>query len=136
MSLSVAGGDYLDKSHRYTGMGAAPAAKPLDDVLGLPRRVRGDLRGRGKRRHGGSTGRPASRQALVPPRKLTTSLTPSATAISDATEERSPDWHTKMVLSRIFCAVGFARSVFSTMCRAPGTWPLFHSQSSRTSTTS
>src|SRR5262249_53511125 len=86
--------------------------------------------------HGTSSGMPASFHAFVPPRKLTTSFTPSATAISDATAERSPTWQTKIVPSSNFCAIGLARIELRTTCRAPGRWPLFHSQSSRTSTTS
>src|ERR1700693_979413 len=111
-------------------------AQDLDHVLGLDGRVVSDLGRRRKIGHGISSGRPASFHALVPPRKFTTSLRPRATAISDATADRSPIAHTKTVRSRNFCAVGLARRVLSTTCRAPGTWPLFHSQSSRTSTTS
>src|SRR5438477_1416605 len=112
-------------------------AQDLDHVLRFDGGVGGDLgRDSGLFAHGFSSGRPASFQALVPPRKLTTSLTPSATAISDATAERSPTPHTKIVRSRNFCAAGFARMELNTTCDAPGRWPLFHSQSSRTSTTS
>src|SRR6266566_4211522 len=118
-------------------LGVEALAEHFDHVLRLDRGVRRDLCGdRGLSGHGFSSGRPASRHAFVPPRKLTTSLTPSATAISDATAERSPTWQTKIVPSRNFCAVGFANSWLSTTCRAPGRCPLFHSQSSRTSTTS
>src|ERR1700674_465200 len=117
-------------------LGVEALPQDLDDILRLDGRFRRDLCRRCEGGHGISNGRPASFQALVPPRKLTTSFTPSATAISDATDERSPERHTKIVLSRNFCAVGFARTALSTTCRAPGTWPLFHSQSSRTSTMS
>src|SRR5205085_1065416 len=118
-------------------LGVEALAQHLDHVLRLHSRVGRDLgRDGGLLRHGFSSGRPASFHALVPPRKLTTSLTPSATAISDATAERSPAWQTKTVLSWNFWAVGLARMEFSTTCLAPGTCPLFHSQSSRTSTTS
>src|SRR6266446_10291344 len=114
-------------------------AEDFDHVLGFDRRVRRDLSSdRCLLAHGlfisFSSGRPASRQALVPPRKLTTSFTASATAISEATADRSPDWQTNTVLSSNFWAAGLARIELSTTCRAPGMWPLFHSQSSRTST--
>src|ERR1700682_1312245 len=117
-------------------LGVEALAQNLDHILGLDCRVLCHLRGWCKIRHGISSGSPASFHALVPPRKFTTSLTPRATAISDATAERSPIAHTKIVRSRNFCALGLASNVLRTTCRAPGTWPLFHSQSSRTSTTS
>src|ERR1700682_6397850 len=117
-------------------LGVEALAQDLDDVLRFDGRLRSYLCRGCEIGHGISRGRPASFHALVPPRKLTTSFTPRATAISDATDERSPLRQTKIVLSRNFCAVGFARSALSTTCRAPGTWPLFHSQSSRTSTMS
>src|SRR5712664_108253 len=119
-------------------LGVEGLAQHLDHLLGLDRRVGRDLIRRAQRyfTHGVSSGRPASFQAFVPPRKLTTSLTPRATAISAATADRSPTAHTKIVRSRNLFAVGLARIELSTTCRAPGRWPLFHSQSSRTSTTS
>src|SRR5436309_449640 len=101
-------------------LGVEALAEHFDHVLGLDRGVRRDPCGdRGLSGHGFSSGRPASRHAFVPPRKLTTSLTPSATAISDATAERSPTWQTKIVPSLNDCAVGFARSELSTTYRAP-----------------
>src|SRR2546426_3286253 len=124
--------DDVDRDLRVVAL-----AQDLDHVLRSNGGVGSDLgRNRGLLCHGFSSGRPASFHALVPPRKLTTSLTPSATAISEATAERSPAWQTNTVRSWNFWAVGLARMELSTRCLAPGTWPLFHSQSSRTSTTS
>src|SRR5205807_6829779 len=91
----------------------------------------------GNRAHSGfSSGRPASFQALIPPSRLTTFFTPRATAISDATAERSPTAHWKTTLSGSCWPRGLARIELSTMCFAPGMWPRCHSQSSRTSTSS
>src|SRR5207249_5929839 len=113
-------------------------AQDLDHVLrldgGVRRHVRGDLRG--LLAHGVSRGSPASFQALVPPRKFTTSFTPSATAISEATAERSPTWQTKIVPSLKVWPDGLDSIELRTTWRALGRWPLFHSQSSRTSTIS
>src|SRR5947207_1637254 len=122
----------IDDVDRDLGVQALP--ENFDQLLGLDCRVRRDLRGdggllRGPRQiarfggvvaHGFSNGRPASRQALVPPPTLTTYFTPTATAISDATADRSPAWQTNTVLSSNFCAVGLARIELSTTCLAPG----------------
>src|SRR5437588_7886328 len=94
----------------------------------------GALRDFDDRAHSGfSTGRPASFQALIPPCRLTTSGTPSATAISEASAERSPTAHWKTTLPGSGCPRGLASSALSTRCLAPGMWPRCHSQSSRTS---
>src|SRR5256885_2864253 len=120
----------------YRNLRVEALAQHLDDVFRLEGGALPHL-GRGcEIAHGASSGKPASFHALVPPRKLTTSLTPSATAISEATAERSPTWQTKIVPSLNVCPVGLDRIELRTTWRAPGRWPLFHSQSSRTSTIS
>src|SRR5207245_2802638 len=74
----------VDDVHRNLRVEAL--AEDLDHVLKRDRRIWRHRARRGEFRHGISSGKPASFQALVPPRKLTTSLTPSATAISEATD--------------------------------------------------